>query len=1011
MDNEFHLLHIQLRRASQQNNYNEWKKLSAKFVKKAEECLDEEVNGSELEHTAVNLLPTGRLSRSSCITLLMVYKKRDVLGRVKWSNFSAGEGLKKRLVCVKCVRGWLSQYKKDEIDWNRRHEKDGHTYLVGATTITDSCNISFNIGGWAVHPQKDSSQRVDPGYRCNGKEKTPIYPLSGVSLKVSGRTYKWSNQLFIKSYPPQSQYPLINQRMLSFTEYSRRDQSSHVEKLTGFIVLDAFNDYGIQQLRREAEYDFSQYKNKEIVVLQAITLKTEDGTSTVQYIYHRSNSTIKSKFIDLAKPSPMGIFLFVKTRHLLDKELLKMFEFVPFEVSQNLNANLGWKQNEGQLFRLKDSLFDDSYDDDSRENVIDLNKRTGQSPLIQRIKQAYPSIELPVFKSSLKTIQAFRFSESNITRISEQQKIMAKAGDKILVRTTGFKLNETMLTLEILPERLDRSALAKVDVNLTNGFACFTVPYQRNYTVYRINITARDKISVAMEFLLQVSGVRENENQPTDVKLLSTYNENNMILSKYNQLKLVDKLAIDSNTAKNLLLKGRYMELIKSELSVDKKEEFTVPTSRIQQRYIGLDLISFGSLGEKLELGQRLRSSGLYYPVPPEIDRGGDLVFLSTNKWSAFEDHIIKLSPNIHLLLTSSPLHYFGISLNNRELEDKGLKVTNHGTFIEGNIPEELKGIEIVSRPHFMDLYANSAAEQLDSLNEIINSLPDDFKVRYDKQICDYFEVTHEFYPNEGKWRVYGKYATPKGSSWQKVKKGNIGNYGIGRFPLKAEDGKGGLMYFDVVFTERKTGDERRMILRRHQGNGTVDYLEIARFMKQNDTFWADHQLEWVSRIGNYNRSELDHIFLWTGGKFRTRDENRAYDWHFFQVETLRAFTTLFTSHNEDHTGFSSPHKGFTSTFKGFTSTFKGYKGFSSPHKGHSGIGINQDANWYEMASTWPVPLRKFMLGCGRWNGVQNSDSMGGLGNDPILESNPNLKKALQKSVQKWVWQHHSGEN
>ena len=965
VDNEFHNLHIQLRNASKNGDQKKWLGLAEKFAHNIEQTLPCHVLGSDLAKMPSKHLPKGSISLGCASVLLDVYRMQSG----KWQNFTARRELQKLLVCKRCVQGWVHGFRQNRIDWNRRNEKDGHTYVVGNTGRTSSCNINFNIQGYATHANKEKGVRYDPGYRCTGTEKTPLYPILGVTLSFVKQKISWGKMLFFSAHPAEKEYPQIQKKIVLFQGFSSNEQTSHVNRMAGFIALNTFGGIGIQEIKSDAQYDFSQYQSNEVVILEGIASKRGSDSDSVQYILHRSGSTIRSSFEDLTKPQPLGIFFFVKERHLFQpeelKQKLKIFDPVPLNVSEGLGGHIGWKPTEGQLYRLRDSFYHDLGDGSveiSGQSRIDLNKHKASSPLISRIKERHSNVQLPTLQTALKYIQAFKFSDSQLTSIGDEQRVLVKSGDKILVRAQGFQLKNTRLTLEIFPEEYDKGALApKIEVKLEKGFASFTVPSGKRSKIYRMNLSARDNtIPEPMVFTLKVSGSPESSHLPEDVKLEVSYDLNKQILETYNKHKLMQKLEIIQSEAEQLLRKGRYMELLKSDISKSSNNLFTVPTSRIQQRYIGLDFLSFERSGSDFELSQRLRSSGLYYPVPPEMDDGNETKYLSTNKWNSFEDHIVRLNPNVHLLFTASPLRSFGISLDDITLKQKGLIVTNHGTFIEGSIPTELRDIEIVERPKFMELYAKTPEQHFDILNKIIETIPIQKRIYYNKSLTEHFVVTHEFRPGSEKWRVWGNNAIPPRSSWSPVSKLNLSEMGITKSPLKAEHQDKNTVFFDVLFIERKSGDERQILVRRHHKDGEVDYLSIARFIKKNADYWGDHQLEWVSDIERHDIPELEHLFLWTGGKYQNRDLKRAYDWHYLQIETLRAFSAI---------------------------------------SNHSVVS-DDSIKWLS-----PVPLYKYLSG-----GIKD-DSMGGLLNDPILRYNSTLKEAVLNAVRRWTWTQKSGEN
>ena len=96
----------------------------------------------------------------------------------------------------------------------------------------------------------------------------------------------------------------------------------------------------------------------------------------------------------------------------------------------------------------------------------------------------------------------------------------------------------------------------------------------------------------------------------------------------------------------------------------------------------------------------------------------------------------------------------------------------------------------------------------------------------------------------------------------------------------------------------------------------------------------------------------------------------RAYDWHYIAVETLRSFVAL----NSKYTGISQVS--------------------------------HIDPFRTEISSAAPEPLRKYLLGGGRWDesNKKHTDNMGGALNQPVVGKYPSLKKAFLSSIAKWIW-------
>ena len=239
VDGEFHSLHIQLRAASKGNDEKKWRENAEKFAQHIEEILEHKVFASDLEHEAPRHLPRGRLSLGDTSTLLSIYAS----SALRWKNFAAGRNLQKHLVCALCARGWVKQFRSNNIHWHKRTEKGGHPYIVGNTGRTRSCNVNFNIYGYACHPKK--GPYPEPGYRCTGTESTPLYPLHGVALCVENGNYDRSNRLYFKELRDDSSgFPgYVTNNITSVEDYSYDSQLIDTHRFNSFSgLIDVENE-------------------------------------------------------------------------------------------------------------------------------------------------------------------------------------------------------------------------------------------------------------------------------------------------------------------------------------------------------------------------------------------------------------------------------------------------------------------------------------------------------------------------------------------------------------------------------------------------------------------------------------------------------------------------------------------------------------------------------------------------------------------------------------------------
>jgi hypothetical protein len=979
VNKEFHNLHNKLRIASKQGNLQDWEKYAKLFADNIVETLECEYLSAAVDiiDCPPQHLPRGGISKDDAATLILKYQE----DWRKWNNFNAGTFLREQLVCQSCARGWLELYQNDSIIWGNRthtkppHPKPGNTFIVGGGD--NSCHITLNIDGFACHLPKTGTEE---GFRCNGSELSPIQPFIGFALQVENSKYTWSNRLYLRQNPHENNY--INKEITTINDYTSTMSVNFHHPSVWFGKLAGIIDVPNQlknpwQYKNEIKFDFEQFREHSIVIIRSVAqTNTITGKTTIDYIISRSKNAINSNINDiLHEEKALGLFLFIKERNLIDPIQLKYFYEVPLNVTTELSSCIGWKPNEGQLFGFKNDFF--SFEDNINQTGsnavrIDLNKRL-DSPLISGFKKRNAKVELPIIQNQMKFIQPYLFNGKELLRINSEQKRTVSAlnkSAKIFVSLIGFSNEKTDLLLIIYPENITSKELARFSIQPLFGFASFFVPRGPKDKTFRIVISAKDQIGDTITFSLKVEGTAEDILNVEDIKFSNDLEINSSILRAYSKMKLMVKPLELTESESNLLLSEsqNYLEIVKSDIKAHSMEQkFSLPTGRIRNRYIGLDALCFPKRSDDYYFGTRLRSSGLFFPVPPPMEGADDQTFgSSVAGWNQFDEHLVRLTDDIHLLLTPHPLRDYGVSLEAKNLDEKGLNVTNHGTFIRGKIPIEFEKIPILNRPKFMDIYGETPVEHMETMNHIFNTIPNHRLKNYATNLEENFLVTHELISSKKGARTYCSTPIPKRANWKVIKNNNLVEWPINQHSMKAENKDGNTVFFDLLFVERKTGDEKRVILRRNHEDGSKEYLSIARFLQQNSDFWRDQQLQWVMDIQHDEYLELEHIFLWTGGKFESADKRRAYDWHYMQVETLRAFSIV------------------------------------------AGVGYGDEKETFQkrFADYWPEPLRKFLLGGGKWDGTnnRNTDPMGGLLNNPLFKPGTELRKVLEMSVLRWTW-------
>jgi len=966
VDDKFHMIHRKLRDASHADNFSEWEIQAEKLARNIENTrAQSRVFSPDLQITAVNELPHGELSRGGTINLLSIYAST----RRRWNNFTSADKLNARLVCLRCANGWLKEYRKG-IVWEHRREEGGNSYILGtANKSGGSCNVSFNIDEFAVHPRKDKKFHKDPGFICQGVGTTSLNPTLGFALTIDtgDHTSQWKNRLYFREVG--EGFPYVEENITTLDDYRVELSTQTLQRYAGLMEI-GHNVTPSWEFKSEAEFNFHRYNKNDILVLEGVAKKSVKSKVTIDYLIHDSSHTVRTKFDDLNhEDHALGFFIFTKERGLLPDADLTTFNEVPLWVTEGLSTRFGWKPTEGQLYRIKREFFQNE-DEENSSNIavakIDLNKRM-DSPLLQRIRERNPSAILPIIQTSMKFIQAYLFTEESLQRISQDQKLTVRGGKtaKILVNLSGFKLENTELRLRILPEHEDGKALRETEANPTHGFASFNVPRKAKTTTFRIQMPVKDQSSQGepIYFKIKVIGSKDHLQDPKNINLEVDVKRNVSIIRAYNKHKMINgPLRLTESRANALLSSdGLFSELVKLEFNQNAGDEFILPTARLQNRYIGLNFLAFKESGRDFKMSKRLRTSGIYYPVAPDLMDNDGQSFGSTNKWAQFEHHMVKLTTEFHLLFTPHPLNYYGIELTSQFLSERGMKVTSFGAVIEGPIPSELVSLEILDQPRFLDFYSNSPKQHMEIMNHLFEFLPKPLLKTSKDVLEEHFipiavlqgsATTHP--------RTYPYRKPILNESWQKVDAKAFAELPTSQNLIQLSPTSGEDVFFDIVFLERKTGDEMRVVLRRIHRNGTKEYLTIARFVEQNGGIWRDQQLDWVTGMQRNDTAEFEHLFRWIGGKFSSRDLNRAYDWHFMQIETLRAFLSL---------GSMLP--------KDWEKSYKAY-------------------------GLWPVPLRHFLLGSGKYE--NKTWEVPGLLNQALTQKNKTLQFALESKVAQWVW-------
>ena len=398
-----------------------------------------------------------------------------------------------------------------------------------------------------------------------------------------------------------------------------------------------------------------------------------------------------------------------------------------------------------------------------------------------------------------------------------------------------------------------------------------------------------------------------------------------------------------------------YSEIVKN-LIPSSEESFKLGTifSRLNRKFIALDRLCFGRENlEEQSYGVRLRSMGICRPV-------------KNNEWSVDGHHIVELNNEWNLFVTPRPLHTYGL-----DSSDDRLIVLNHGTFFKSkDKPHQLEKIPVVSKPLFLNHMANNPSSHLHFMTKLIEGFSPLEVTNFEEyNVISYIRPTTKskplgmplLNPNDQRahWENVIDDVSPK-------------SYGLPKFYLTHEDEETKeLTCLDVVFAVNSFSNESRFILRRHHEDGSVDCLTLVRILTDGDGE-KRHRPEWWSKL-----SDSEEKISFTVGlsdvissNHLTENRIRSFDWHFLVRDTLRAFHILSEKMPDIN-----------------TESFEKIRSSLSFH--------------------WPEPLRKFLMGGGKYRGGEhkrNTDALGGLFDELKELDSTEINDAVIESIMRWLW-------
>ena len=444
---------------------------------------------------------------------------------------------------------------------------------------------------------------------------------------------------------------------------------------------------------------------------------------------------------------------------------------------------------------------------------------------------------------------------------------------------------------------------------------------------------------------------RSQESTIKDIILDDSIESNKEILISNIRYQFEEKYGVSSTEFAEYFQKSNgelyYTEIIKAiifQKTGHFSGTFSLPTNLISINFPGLEELAF-SEESQASIAGRLRSTGIYYPAETnELDSYD----MPSRKWSSWQPHIVPLDENWHLLLTPNPL-----TKHKLKPDEKNVFVTNHGTFLRDFSHEKIQqipNVEIREKPMFLDHIAQSPEEHMNFVNYLLDSQIPDEKTRLSDELSRYYYPELTFNASTiDKIRYWKGVYDSNTNNWDKCESDEITRLPLSKYCLKTTLVDGSIVCFDILILKRKNQDDegRLLVIRRMYDNGSKDYLVIGKIIREHDKL-RQYLPEWVTaiKLGMYQdeQGQLKDFLDWTSAKYDSPTAIRAFDWSYIAVETLRSFVAI--------------------------------------NNNYSGIQYLNDINPFrkEISQTLPEPLRKYLLGGGKWDSdrKRNTDNMGG---------------------------------
>lgn len=991
VDEKFHTLNKELKLYARNSKndvkyFTDWREKATQLYNHVSEFLLEEIDGSYLPNFFLNQLPRGRLDEIQ--TLLNTYRE----GKLDNSNhgflyFAAGEQLKRRLVCYWCVNTWMREMKnaKPEHWKNRTSPKSQFLHVFGQQGQVQSSQLSLNRRGHAVHPR--STTDAGGGSKCTevGFRKQTGH----VSLCISGNL-DIDYRVFIRNVPDESHYQPIFDQLTEINDYliSADGLKKHnivysdkfIDSYTGFIEFRDISEEDFHKINDVLHYDSKKFSNSNVTFLEGIFYDANENAQELIYMPHDFTKNQIFGFSSCIQPvSPqLGLFLFVKSGEKVEDDPYFTAVGGP-KLSAALSKGLRWNKN-GNLYRFIPDSFNQTGADLTTTSSVDLSDWLIDSPLLKQIRRIQPNITFPKIRTTLHSIKGYSIENANdsgqkieIEPLRESARLKTKPRS-FLFKINGFNLSKTVG--RILMNKVDkgvREAIWARDLDSTDFTSGAVLVQIHDGLVHGLPVELNlwvhdDKYHATTKIIFPENSSKKNQFQGFSsddgckISLIQDRQEIAKIFLEHLRSQLCQMLGMSIGGVQNQLFideKPVFSEIIKS---IHARKGLTGPITvygewlSLYRNFLALDMQCFGreNLAEN-SFGVRLRSMGTHRSI-------GD------KEWVPDGEHIVQLNKAWNLLLTNKPLHTYGLSVN-----DERLIVTNHGTFFKSNQTiDELSSISRESKPRFLHHIAPNPQSHLQFLVDLMDCDP----AGGDASEYENLRVSHQLRPTD-KGRLLGS-AKHSGvvvhHHWANVSGDMNGVLEAKRsFYVTHQAGEGPLTCLDLVLASNENGTNQALILRRHHQSGQIDTLNLGRWIDDGGRMIPYRPAWWAK--ANLSDIEQQHRILQGisevfGAQYQTPNYVRAHDWHFMVRDTLRAFHLLSGQ-------FQKPQINTLSELRSAYS------------------------------KQWPEPLRKYLMGGGRYFGAperRNGDALGGLLDDLAGLREPGLKRAIIGAVLRWTW-------